>query len=156
MTEQFDMSSVNYPYGILHDQKLSKVTLDESKMVFTFDIVIYPNNYYDETFRKYENFKHCDMVVEIQDEPYNDIKFVTNVNGKGKFSGLSVNESEFIDIINNASSAEFVGCSATCCGEFRIQLAIGFYNAKGKYKKYNKYDMCYITLDATTVKWNWY
>ncbi|MGN0457767.1 MAG: hypothetical protein ACI4IL_02195 [Eubacterium sp.] len=155
MTSEFDMSRVDMPYGVLHDQKLSKVTSDNNKMIFTFDIEIYPQNYTDDFYKQYEDYKHCDMIVEMQEEPFNYFQFVSCPGKNGKFKGLDLGREEFIDIINNASSATFVECSATY-GEFRIELCVNYYNAKNKYKRYKKYGMCYITLDAKKIIWNWY
>ena len=73
MTSELDISTINIPYGVLHDSILTGVKCKNNFMTFSFDIQIYPEDY------------------------TNDF-----------------------------------------------------------YKQYKKYDMCYITLDATKVKWKWY
>ena len=38
METVFDMASINYPYGVLHDQKLKSVRNEDNKFIFTFDM----------------------------------------------------------------------------------------------------------------------
>ena len=154
METVFDMSSVNYPYGVLHDQKLKSVKNEDNKFIFSFDIELFEDDYDKEIFEKYKNFKHCDMIVELNDEPFNYFELVESINSKGKFKGLSLNRENFIEAINYATTATFISCSATY-GEFRIELCV-YFDKKRKYKKYGKYDMCYITLDAKNITWNYY
>lgn len=155
MTETFDMTTVNIPYGVLHDQKLKSVKCEDNKMIFTFEIKIYPENYMNDYYKKYENYQYCDMIVEMYDEPFNYLCFEGSPNNRGKYKGISLNREDFLDAINKASSCTFVECS-TSYREFRIELCIGFYKAKQKYRKYKKYNMCYATLDAKNVSWKWY
>lgn len=155
METVFDMESIDYPYGVLHDQKLSSVKNEDNKFIFTFDIELLKDDYDDEEFfEKYKDFKHCDMTVEMNEEPFNYFELVSSINNKGKFKGLSLNRENFVDVINNATSSSFVSCSATY-GEFKIELCT-FFDKKGKYKKYNKYCVLQITLDAKKVTWNYY
>lgn len=155
METVFEMSDIDYPYGVLHDQKLNSVRCEDNNFVFSFDIELFKDDYDDEEFyEKYKNFRHCDMVVELNNEPFNYFELVTCINTKGKFKGLSLNRENFIDVINNVTSATFVLCSATY-SEFKIELCV-YFDKKGKYKKYAKYDMCNITLDEKEVIWNYY
>lgn len=152
METVFDMSSVHYPYGVLHDQALNCVKLDENKIIFNFDIELFENDYNDEIYQEYKNYKHCDMIVEMNDEPFNYFELVSSIDSNGNFKGLSLNREDFIKVINNANSSSFVSCSATY-GEFKIELAVYF---DKKHKKYNKYCMCQITIDAKKVVWKYY
>ena len=154
METVFDMSSVNYPYGVLHDQKLKSVKNKDNKFIFSFDIQLFEDDYDKEIFEKYKNFKHCDMIVELNNEPFNYFELVESINSKGKFKGLSLNRKNFIEAINNVTTSTFVSCSATY-GEFRTELCV-YFDRKGKYRKYGKYGMCYITLDAKNITWNYY
>ena len=38
METVFDMASINYPYGVLHDQKLKSVSNEDNKFIFTFEL----------------------------------------------------------------------------------------------------------------------
>ena len=40
--------------------------------------------------------------------------------------------------------------------ELEIKLSSGFYDAKGKYKKYKEYASIEMTLYASKITWNWY
>lgn len=154
METVFDMTSVNYPYGVLHDQKLKSVKNDDNKFIFSFDIELFEDDYDKEIFEKYKNFKRCDMIVEMNSEPFNYFELVSAINTKGKFKGIRLNRKDFVEMINGATTATFVSCSATY-GEFKIELD-AYFSKKEKYKKYNKYGMFQITLDAKKVTWNYY
>lgn len=109
MKTVFDMASINYPYGVLHDQKLKSVRNEDNKFIFTFDIEVFKEDYYDEEiYEKYKNYKHCDMTVEMNEEPFNYFELVSSINNKGEFKGLSLNRENFVDVINNATSSSFV------------------------------------------------
>lgn len=56
METVFDMASINYPYGVLHDQKLKSVSNEDNKFIFTFDIEVF-DDYDEEIFEKYKNYK---------------------------------------------------------------------------------------------------
>ena len=151
MTEKFNLSEVNIPYGILHDQKLKEVKCENNKLIFTFDIKIYPEDYTNEFYKTYLDYKCCDMIVYMNDEPFNYFSLIKSPDNHGKFSGLSLNREEFLNALNSSSEATFVECSTTY-GEFTIELSI-WYNKKCRYKKYN---MCYALVDCKTVEWKWY
>ena len=103
MEAVFDMESIDYPYGVLHDQKLKSVRNEDNKFIFTFNIELFKDDYDDEEFfEKYKDFKHCDMTVELNEEPFNYFELVSSINNKGKFKGLSLNRENFVDVINNA------------------------------------------------------
>ncbi len=154
MISEFDMSTVDIPYGVLHDSSLNGVTCENDKMIFSFDINIYPEDYTDDFYKQYEGFKHCNMIVEMAKEPWNYFALETSINNHGKFKGLSMNRETFLATVNSAVNATFVEC-AVSYREFKIELSVDLYNAKVK-RKYKKYGMCYITLDATKVTWEWY
>lgn len=155
MIEVFNMNTVDIPYGILHDQKLKSVKCENNKMIFTFEIEIFPEDYTNDFYKKYEKYHYCNMIIEMFDEPFNYLSFEGCPNKHGKYNGISLNREDFLDAINNANSCTFVECSATS-REFRVELCIGFYKAKRKYKKYKKYSMCYATFEAKNVSWKWY
>lgn len=155
MTEVFDMTTTDIPYGAIHDQKLKSVKCEDNKMIFTFDINLFSDDYDVDFYEKYRNYHYCDMIVEMNDEPFNYFSFESCINNRGKYKGISFNREDFLDAINNTSRCTFVEC-LTAYKEIRIELCIGFYKAKQKYRKYKKYDMCYATLDAKNVSWKWY
>ncbi|MBQ9531686.1 MAG: hypothetical protein IJR70_06400 [Eubacterium sp.] len=155
MISEFDMSAVNIPYGVLHDSSLTSVKCENNKMIFSFDIEIFPQDYTDDFYKQYEKFKKCNMIVEMAEEPFNYFSLLTCINNRGKFKGLSLNREDFLYAVNSATKATFIECSSTY-SEFKIELSVSYHNAKGKARKYKKYDMFNITLDAKKVIWEWF
>lgn len=155
MTSEFDMLTIDIPYGVLHDSRLTGVKFENNQMMFSFDIKIYPEDYTNDFYKQYENFKHCNMIVDLSKEPCNDFIFKSCLNNQGEFKGISLNTDDFLNAINTVFKATFIECSVTY-GEFNIELSVDFHNAKGKNKKLKKYNLCNITLDATKVKWEWF
>ena len=45
MEAVFDMESIDYPYGVLHDQKLKSVRNEDNKFIFTFNIELFKDDY---------------------------------------------------------------------------------------------------------------
>ena len=155
MLEVFNLSEINIPYGILHDQRLNEVKCEGNRFVFTFDIKIHPEDYTNDYYKQYLDYKHCDMIVCMNDEPFNYFRMISALNNKGEFKGISLNREDFLEALNNSDSVTFVDCSATY-NEFAIELCASFYKAKGKFKKYKKYGMCYALIDTEKVEWKWY
>ena len=154
MINEFDMSRIDIPYGVLHDQCLSNVNCKNNNMIFSFDIEIYPQNYSSGFYKQYETFKHCEMSVNMCDESGNEF-ILDTLNLHGKIRGLSLSREEFLEAINSGIKATFVECYVTH-NAITIELWVDFYNAKGKCKKYKKFNNCYISLYATKIKWTWY
>ncbi len=154
MKEIFDLTTVNIPYGVLHDQRLKEVKHEDKKWIFTFDIEVYPQDYIGDFYKTYQPYKHCDMVVECADD-YCDCCLLSAVNSKGKFEGLEIADNNVSDVINNAPMASFIGCFADG-NLLKIEFGINYYNAKGKYESFKNYCQCCLSLMANKLEWNWY
>lgn len=155
MKNEIHISQISMPYGVLHDQKLKSIKCENNQMIFTFGIKIFPQNYVGDCYKQYENYKHCDMIVMMKDEPFNDFSFVSATDKNGNFEGVSLSQAEFINAINNAYTAEFVDCFANN-SKLKIELSVNYYGVEKQYKKYRKSSLCNITLSAEKVTWNWY
>lgn len=155
MNNEIIISHISMPYGVLHDQKLNSVKCENNQMIFTFDIKIFPQDYVGDCYKQYECYKHCDMIVAMKEESFNDFNFVSATDKNGKFEGISLSQAEFINAINNAYTAEFIDCFANN-SELKIELSVNYYGAEKQYKKYRKFSICNITLSAEKVTWNWY
>lgn len=156
MNTEFDVYGFNLPCGLIHDQKLSNIKIENDTIVLTFDIELYPQNYSDDTvYNQYKDFKHCEMIIEMPECSDPNLQFQTTANSKGVFKGIQLEVDDFVDALNNASSAEFVDCYVRC-GEVIVDLDVGFYDAKGDFKKYKNYIWCVINTEASKLKWNWY
>lgn len=155
MNNEIIISHISMPYGVLHDQKLKSVKCENNRMIFTFDIKIFPQNYVGDFYKQYESYKHCDMIVDMKDELFNDFRFVSETDKNGKFKGITLSQAEFVNAINNAYTAEFVDCFASN-SKLKIELSVNYYGAEKQYKKYRKFSLCNITLSSEKVTWNWY
>ena len=49
MNTEFDLYGFDLPCGLIHDQKLSNVKVENDTIVLTFDIELYPQDYSDDT-----------------------------------------------------------------------------------------------------------
>ena len=58
-------------------KKLNSVKCENNQMIFTFDIKIFPQNYVGDCYKQYECYKHCDMIVAMKEESFNDFNFVS-------------------------------------------------------------------------------
>ncbi len=155
MNNEIIISHISMPYGVLHDQKLNSVKCENNQMIFTFDIKIFPQNYVGDCYKQYECYKHCDMIVAMKEESFNNFNFVSATDKSGKFEGISLSQAEFINAINNAYTAEFIDCFANN-SELKIELSINYYDAEKQYRKYRKFSLCSVALYAEKVIWNWY
>lgn len=72
MNNEIIISHISMPYGVLHDQKLNSVKCENNQMIFTFDIKIFPQDYVGDCYKQYECYKHCDMIVAMKEESFND------------------------------------------------------------------------------------
>lgn len=158
MLESIKLSDYDIPCGILHDQQLETVKCENNNLIFTFNIQIDDDfdNWNDLEFSsKYKNFSKCNLIVKLQNDPFNYFDLQTAPKYKsGKFKGLELGREEFIDVINNASAVTFVECFVNEV-EFKLEHCVGFFAAKGKYRKYKKYDMCALCLGAEAVSFEW-
>lgn len=146
MITKFDLSTMDIPYGVLHDECLKHVRRENNQMILTFDISEHESkSEFNQIFAKY---KHCEMIITMTDDALNTYILQTAINGNGEFKGKSISETEFITAINNAA-ATFIGCTAS-----ELKLCIEL-NACFKNKKYRQYCSCFIELEADNVKWKW-
>lgn len=154
MFEKLQLSDINIPYGLLHDQRILSVKLADNQLIFSFEIHINEEDYNSSDFyEKYKVFNRCDMIVQMKNDPINCFDLVSSVDKRGKFVGLEINIDEFINLINKSQST-FLFCY-TNGFIFKIEFATDFYNSKDM-RKYRKYTMSYAELEAESVSWNWY
>ena len=108
MNNEIIISHISMPYGVLHDNKLNSVKCENNQMIFTFDIKIFPQNYVGDCYKQYECYKHCDMIVAMKEESFNDFNFVSATDKNGKFEGISLSQAEVLYAIINAYTADFI------------------------------------------------
>ena len=160
MTHEIDLSAVNIPYGVLHDQCLTGVKCKDSVMVFSFDLDVYPSNYHEDFYKQYESFQRCEMSIEmLDDRRMNFFTFYTCISRHGKVKGLSLSQDEFLEAINSRIAAgtevTFIDCSVAC-NSVEIGFSMFDRDVKGKTNKYKKYRSCNAGFYASKIKWTWY
>ena len=155
MKTDFEISSVNIPYGVLHDQKLKSMKYIDDEIMFTFDIELYPHDYPDDTYDKYKNYKYCDMKVQLSSKEDNYCCLSSCLDKNDEYKGLEITIEELCDLSKNANYLLFNTCLSNG-NEFRILFSFGFYDAKGKYKKYKDYASLEMILLVKNASWNWY
>ena len=154
MQTEFDLSAA-VPYGALHDQTLTAVRCAGNQMTFTFAVQLFADDVSPQTYQKYSAFTHCDMTVNLVSEPFNYFLLETAVSRRGKYRGRSLSRADFSDAVLHAGRFTWIECAAAC-KELHILFGAQFGRAKGKYRKYRKYGMCRVELNAESVQWTWY
>lgn len=156
MESSFDLAKVEIPYGVLHDQVLEKVMCQDNTMTFTFSVRLFPEDLAHDTFENYLPYTHCDMCVDLAKEPFNYFLLETALDRRSKYHGLSLGRAEFLDAANHADEMTFLSCGVDPnVREFQVLFGIHF-RPKGAYKKFRKYGMCRVELNAERVRWKWY
>ena len=158
MENSLDLAKIEIPFGVLHDQILEKVACQDNTMVFTFAVQLFPEdyNYGHDVYEKYLPYKHCDMLVDMAEEPFNYFLLETALDRRSKYRGISLERTTFLDVANHADEMTFLSCGVDPnVREFQVLFGIQF-RPKGAYRKYRKYGMCRVELNAERVRWNWY
>lgn len=154
MVEKMLLKNMSIPYGVLYDQKLLCVKQENVRLVFTFDIEIFENNYSDEIYLKYKDFNRCDMIVKLGSEDDDEYHFLTAVDSHNKFHGLLIDKEKFLNSVNDAK-VTFVDCRANEYS-FAVNLDINFCNSQN-FKKYKRYSTCSIEIYTDkSVRFKWY
>lgn len=154
MVEKMLLKNMSIPYGVLYDQKLLYVKQENVRLVFTFDIEIFENNYSDEIYLKYKDFNRCDMIVKLGSEDDDEYHFLTAVDSHNKFHGLLIDKEKFLNSVNDAK-VTFVDCRANEYS-FAVNLDINFCNSQN-FKKYKRYSTCSIEIYTDkSVRFKWY
>lgn len=154
MVEKLFLKNMSIPYGVLHDQKLFCVKQENGRLIFTFLIDIFEQNYLSDFYLKYKDFNRCDMIVELGEEDDDSYQLLTPVDRHNKFHGLLIDKEEFLNSVNDAVAT--FDDSLTNGYSFTVNLDINFYNSQ-KFKKYKKYSTCLIEIYTDkSVSFEWY
>lgn len=156
MTESITLKDIDIPYGVLHDQKLLSAKKEDNKIIFTFEIKLYEQNFSNpDIYSKFREYNRCDMIIELcKDSPVNDI-MLTYIHGKhNKINGYYIDTDEFVEAMNDCD-AEFITFFTNGI-ELIIQLSItnGFHS--NQYRKYKKCNNCTAEFEAAKAAWKWY
>ena len=157
MTEKFDMTGLLIPDGILHDQKLSSISLHRDKFVLGFDIEFDPNNYYDDSrCEKYKDFKKCEIVFHLKEDGMHEVSLKTAPRANGTYIGYLMTLRKFTEAMDetlqnpDVKNPEYVESSASNYA-FTVELSIH----PSTHVKFRKYDTCDISIAADSVEFIW-
>lgn len=160
MTENFVMRENNIPDGMLHDQNLYKISLENGVLTLSFNIFLSKEEYEENDFaKKYFEYKKCHIRCYLEDESFCDARLETtqNKHGRGKFQYLSI--SEFVEIANKeirerADKGLYLWEYLYTYASPNIRSAKIELCADIKYKGTN-YSMCTLELDTNEVEYIW-
>lgn len=156
MKTEFELSNANIPYGVLHDQILSDLKHENGELfllsILKFLKMIIPTK---SVYEKFKNFKKCEMKISLDNCEDTEISLAECIGKSGKYKALVIPIETLIEISKIANYISFYTC-LTNGYELEIKLSSGFYDAKGKYKKYKEYASIEMTLYASKITWNWY
>lgn len=153
MIEKLNIADYHIPDGMLHDQRLEKVTFDKEneKLILQFGFRFFSDYEGDEFCRRYKNFTKCEMVCKIKDGPYSQ-NFVSmqvnefNENG-GKIRIISLEE--FANLVNsgiNSGKYDFTYLDMALL-HYGVIIHLNCYNHE--YKSFK------IELELDEIEYNW-
>jgi hypothetical protein len=161
MIEKYIMSENIIPDGILHDQDLYNVALDDDELTLSFNIKFYPNNYTDISLvQKYKDFKKCHIKCKLQDTLFCSAMLETSLNKNLEGKSKEISITEFVKIVKDDMQANhrknanrwqylYTYTSPNC------HIAIIELSTYGiKYKR-KTYSTCVLELNTDEIKYIW-
>lgn len=101
MTEKFIMCESNIPDGILHDQKLSGVSLKDDVLTLTFDTHLFSDDVGSEFCEKYKDFTKCHIKCKFVDKDYFCyVVLKSTPNKNNKFKAEYISFEDFVAFAN--------------------------------------------------------
>ena len=101
MTEKFVLREHYIPDGILHDQDLYEVKLENNELTLSFEISCF-EDYIASVAEKYKDFTKCHIKCRFEEDKYFgpevELKALRNKKGIYKVKVMSI--SEFVEIAN--------------------------------------------------------
>ncbi len=160
MTEKFVLSEHYIPDGILHDQDLYEIKLENNELTLSFDISCF-EDYIASVAEKYKDFTKCRIKCRFEEDADScvnvELKSCRQKNGVYKVKVMSL--SEFVEIANKEIayrkkkgywSWEYIATGVSPnFGLAQIDLFIWI-----KYKGI-VYDNCSLNLDAEEIEFIW-
>lgn len=161
MTEKYIMRENNIPDGMLHDQALYKISLENGILTLSFDIFLSEEEYGNIDFaKKYSEYKRCHIRCVLGDDYFCNTRLETSSdkNGKGKTAYLSLDD--FVEIASKEikKRAEKEQCPwaylytyvSPGISSAKIELSIYDMQYKG-----TDYSMCTLELETKEIEYIW-
>lgn len=160
MTEKYIMSENRIPDGILHDQGLYNVSLNDDVLTLSFETHYYPQDYTDTTFaEKYKDFTKCHIKCKLEDKYFCNVHLETSLDKNNNYRGKTITVEEFVEIANkqikrrkekNYFPWEYLDTAVSPnIRGVSIELSIWL-----KYKRV-VYTDCVLTLDTNEIEYIW-
>ena len=158
MTEKFVLREHCVPNGILHDQDLYEVKLENNELTLSFEVYYYPQDWIGDFAEKYKDFTKCHIKCKLSDEQYceSTAELCTSINKKKQYTTQIVPIEEFVDLANKEIfrrkkeelyPGEYIGTGVGAnFGMVHIELSFDF-----KYKR-KEYDGCTLNLHTDEIE----
>ncbi|MCH5316099.1 MAG: hypothetical protein J1E81_09300 [Eubacterium sp.] len=160
MTEKYIMSENYIPDGILHDQDLYNISLENNELTLSFETHFYPQDYTDTSFaEKYKDFTKCHIKCTLGDEMFCYVLLETAIDKKNNYKGKYLSVEEFVKIANKEIRKrkekgywpwEYL-CTGTCPNSNSASIELHIWI---KYKRVI-YSSCRLVLDTKEIKYIW-
>ena len=161
MTEKFVLREHYIPDGILHDQELYEVKVENSELILSFETHCY-NDHAASYVEKYGDFTKCHIRCKFEEDKYfgPKVKLKTTRNKKDIYKVKVMPLSEFAEIANKEiRDRKKKGCSSwweyivtnVAPNFHRLQIDLSIWI---KYKG-TVYSSCSIELDTKEIEFIW-
>ncbi|MDE5604090.1 MAG: hypothetical protein K2I73_00730 [Eubacterium sp.] len=160
MTEKFVLREHFIPDGILHDQDLYEVKLENNVLTLSFEVHCF-SDHSASFVEKYKDFTKCHIKCKLSDEQYceSEVELRTCINKKKQYITQIVPIEEFVDLANKEIlrrrkkdfyPGEYIGTGVGAnFGMVHIEL---FFDLKYKRKEY---DGCTLNLHTEEIEFIW-
>ncbi|MGN0524011.1 MAG: hypothetical protein ACI4IG_07040 [Eubacterium sp.] len=159
MTEKYVLSENYIPDGVLHDQDLYSVSLDDNVLILSFETHLFLDQKGNKFFEKYKNFTKCHIKCRLEDEYFCNAELKTSVNRKNMYRVKSISIAEFVNLANyemqkqkknKCKSWEYLNTYVSPnINQAIIELSI-FVEHEGV-----NYSMCNLELNTKEIEFIW-
>lgn len=155
MTEKYIMKENSIPDGILHDQNLCDISLQNNDLILTFETHYYPQDYIDTTFaEKYKDFTKCHIKCTLGDRFFCNAILATALDKKDNFKGKCLSIENFVEITKKEL------CKKNIIQYLHTHVSPGMRSASIElciWIKYKRviYGTCTLELDTEELEFIW-
>lgn len=159
MIEKYLMSENNIPDGILHDQSLYNISLEDSLLTLSFETHLFSDMIGNAFCEKYKNFTKCHIKCRLEDEYFCNVYLWTALNKKMKAKVKLISIPEFVDLVktefksrkqNEYQAWNYIGTSVspnTKCASVELMISL-------RYKGVT-YSSCHIEINTSQIEFIW-
>ncbi|MCH5321794.1 MAG: hypothetical protein J1E36_08505 [Eubacterium sp.] len=159
MIEKLIMSENNIPDGILHDQDLYKVELNNKEFTLSFNTHLFSDQVGIEFCEQYKDFTKCHIKCKLEDEYFCNVELKTSLNKKDVYKVKVLSVSEFVKIANEELNKE-AGKGHYPWEYLNTYISPGIKSAVIElsiWLKYKgvEYTMCNLQLNTNEIEYIW-